>query len=642
MNAIDWTQTEKLFEKNLRFIESSQKIHTDISKLHHLNEDDYRILACEDGKGFTIEKKTEKGFVRMHSAYEPYREGKLLADALMTEENKGKTFVRFGLGFGYMLHYLAPFAKENNCEIVIYEPSYDVFNYFIRLFDISKLFKGYPIRLFVYEGSSEIYKVFPYAKDLPLATADSYGTLGYFNFYNSEILKCTDAIVQFFHSDLIQRNTGKYFNIDWAKHSISNLPYIFKGYGMESLMDTLKGKPAVLVAAGPSLNKNVHLLKEIQGKVFMVAVYSAFKTLEAHNIKPDMYMIVDAFQPYYPCKEDYPFSDIPLAILTIVNEKIFSNHKENNFIYLSDDPSTSSDFARILLKGIGRNIRSFASPGGSVAHLLASMLKFMGVSAIITIGLDLSYPSGSQTHAKEAFDGLEIDKAAFEEEIAKRDKVLVEDVFGNMIETDKALSSFIDSFATFAKKNLKNFEMIDATEGGAKIKHTKIMPLREAIDTYMSECTNHNFTKELIAKAKANGFVFDKNEQETVLDILDKLYLQCNNVLALNNEALEKAEKVLKLYRFNKIPTPKELVKPFAAFRKCIDEIVKNELAHEILTVMWVWKIQEDLAFKREEEPEELFYTRGMIYMLQQQKSGATVLVKTLEETIGKMKEERR
>jgi hypothetical protein len=289
MSNFDWTQTEALLEKNIRYIENSKKINADISKLRQLNEVDYRVLLCQDGVSCTIEKKTEKGFLRLHSAYEPQREGKLLAEKIIGEGNEGKLYVRFGFGLGYLYNYLLPLIDSQGGELVVYEPSYDIFNYFIRLFDISAIFKGRPVRLFVRESGDFVSDIYPYSTG-DKAKTYSQTILGYLKFFESEIEKCTKALTDFYLRGSSNRATKRSYGHKWAKNFILNIPSIFKSYGHMGLCNLLNGKPAIIVSAGPSLNKNIHLLKEVQGKVFIISAYSAIKTLEANDIKPDLFI----------------------------------------------------------------------------------------------------------------------------------------------------------------------------------------------------------------------------------------------------------------------------------------------------------------------------------------------------------------
>jgi hypothetical protein len=323
----------------------------------------------------------------------------------------------------------------------------------------------------------------------------------------------------------------------------------------------------------------------------------------------------------------------------IVQKNFFEIHEKNNFIMIQGSSAAQNDLMRIVLDDIQKNTSALGSPGGTVAHCVASFLEFAGAGTIILLGQDLAYPGG-KTHAEESFDGLDLDKEEFEKKIMARDMVTVEDVHGGTVQTDKAFSVFIEQFEGFAEMYKNKFTLVDATEGGAKIKNTKIMTLRDAIDTYMKEFTDPGFTAGIIEQAKSQGFLFNENEQTKIKHTLEKMLAECKNIIELTDDALEKGQRVLKLYRFNRIPTAKELDKPFTAFRISVEEITKNKMMHEVLASSWVSSVQEEIAFRNDEETEEYFYTRVTSYLLAQQKEGAEVLSEALKETIEKLKAE--
>ncbi|MCL2215921.1 MAG: DUF115 domain-containing protein [Defluviitaleaceae bacterium] len=631
MLDIDWKQTEPLLEKNIRFIENSKKIYADTSKLRHLNETDYRILLCEDGVSLTIEKKTERGFIRMHSAYEPHREGQLLAQRLVGEENNGKLYIRFGFGFGYLYNYLLPLAEKQDSHVIIYEPGYDIFNYFIRLFDISKLFSGYSVRMFVSDSLNDVHKMFPYFNDAPRAKTYSGHIIGYYYFFRNELESYVKVIERFFRDDMMSRNTMRYFAEKWAMNTIQNMHCIFKSPWYGGFKGVLESKPAILVSAGPSLNKNVKLLKEVQGKVFIAAAYTAIKTLEANGIKPDIFMALDGNQFPYTVEDDYNLTDISLMLHPVVPHDMFEHHQENNFIFIE-----YSGFIGDLLRKIGKTIETFNIEGGSVAHSVASFLKYMGAGTIVMLGQDLAF-TGGQHHAKEYLEGQDkFGEDVYEQQISDSNE-MVEDVYGEMVETNAAFSQYRRQFEQIAEANLKNFEMIDATEGGAKIKHTKIMTLRDAIDTYMTEYTDPTFTSGLIRQARENGMLFDDSEKAKIVALLEKMVDQCANIEELTDEALEAAEKVLKLFKFNKIPTNQELAKPYLTYRSVlVEKILKNDLVINAINPKFMADYIEDETMRREEDHEAHFFVRTTCDMLTQQRD----TVKDFQQKLQKVLEE--
>ena len=75
--------------------------------------------------------------------------------------------------------------------------------------------------------------------------------------------------------------------------SLENLPLIAQAPNIHQL--SVKGvKDAIIVASGPSLNKNVHTLAKIQNEVFIVAALRSIQTLHDASIKPDLVIQLDA------------------------------------------------------------------------------------------------------------------------------------------------------------------------------------------------------------------------------------------------------------------------------------------------------------------------------------------------------------
>jgi hypothetical protein len=598
---IDWKQTEHLLEKNIRFIENSKKIHTDITKLRHLNEEDYRIVPCEDGANITIEKKMDTGFIRMHSLYEPQREGQLLAEKRADEDEEGCLYIFIGLGFGYMYNYLMPKIESKNATVIIYEPSYDVFNYFIRLFDISAIFKGYTLRLFVNDNVKTFSKIFSYITDASKVRINKIFTMGYYNFFRGEVAECAEQATNYVGKDKINKDTKEAFAYDWSTNPVRNFPYIIKSPWYGGSKNMLGGKPAILVGAGPSLNKNAHLLKELQGKVFIMAVYASIKTLEKHGIRPDMYIALDTRQPVYTIDSDYRVEDIPFLLHCHVPPELFKTHKENNFILWQE-----RGVLGIILRKLGKKIEMMPVHGVSVGIVAAEFLHYMGASTIVMLGMDLAF-TGGQAHSKEYFNAQDKLSEEIDKKIMAIDAMQTTDVYGEKVPTNMLFSGFVRQFEEFAQKHSDTIELVDATEGGAKVNRTKIMSFREAIDIYMKEYTDSTYTRKLIDRARTDGKLFDEADREKSIKLFEKTIKQCKKIIELSKEAEELGEKIIKMFRFNRIPTMRELAKPGTKYNKLILEIAENDIAMDSVLPDYSNDYLEAVEARREDVHDVLF-----------------------------------
>jgi hypothetical protein len=79
----------------------------------------------------------------------------------------------------------------------------------------------------------------------------------------------------------------------WQSNVFSNLPYIFDRYAIRSLFGEFKGAPAILVSAGPSLDKNVKWIESAKGRAVIVCVDTALRVLLNNGIEPDFVVAVD-------------------------------------------------------------------------------------------------------------------------------------------------------------------------------------------------------------------------------------------------------------------------------------------------------------------------------------------------------------
>jgi hypothetical protein len=122
--------------------------------------------------------------------------------------------------------------------------------------------------------------------------------------------------------------------------------------------------------------------------------------------------------------------------------------------------------------------------GGSVATDALFLLIMFGFKRIILTGLDLAFTNGAG-HTKS----FAIQKS---QEVIERTSVFeVEGYDGGRIATDFGMKHYLDWFENMAKEYDGKVELIDATEGGARINGTVMMPLCEAINKYC--CDNVDF-----------------------------------------------------------------------------------------------------------------------------------------------------
>lgn len=385
----------------------------------------------------------------------------------------------FGIGNGEYIRKLREINRE--MLIIVYEPSYSVFlanicdlnNEWIISDDGICVTVGREQMVSVYRIISQIvvYETVKYSK---LMTVPNYDKIFKDDF--EEINKIFRTAI---NNAYMSRNTIFMMQKAMNRNIYKNIPDFLCQYGMADLIDGFDAidkerVPAVIVSAGPSLDKNICDLKGAKGKAFIIAVDTALNPLARAGIKPDVAVTVDP-QKRIELFDNELVRDIPLVFGLKCNEKIKSMHQGMR-IYCDADGSIVYQYMKTMGK---RSI--LLETGGSVAHDAFSLAQRMGFKKVIFIGQDLAYPN-NQEHSADAYG----DKK--ENDINKLDDKVyfeVEDIHGGKVKTEYNMNMYRLWFER-AVMVYPDIKFIDATEGGAKKEGMEIMSLKEAI---ARECT---------------------------------------------------------------------------------------------------------------------------------------------------------
>ncbi len=382
----------------------------------------------------------------------------------------------FIIGVGNSL-YLSELAERTKEQVIIfvYEPSIQLFIDFLEHTDITRWVEKHKF-IFCVNG---IEKMDVESMRPVVETLLSYDMLSYYRSLvlpNYEVLFPDDTL-EFLKicrkaaaDRIIQRNTQKIFANVMAKNLFLNARYLLDGYKTTQLIQVIPNDiTGIVVAAGPSLNKNIKDLKEACGKALIIAVDTAIKPLLREGIKPDMVMIVDALKPLELFKVD-GMKELPLVSTMNAASEVLEYHTGKKFFY-----HEGYGFAEeILCKS--KEIVGGVSSGGSVATSAFSLLHKIGLTTIILVGQDLAY-SNNRMYADGTFeekmkevntDGMEMVEGNFEKKVPTA---------GDL---KKFLEWYNDTIAIIKKLDPR-FCVINATEGGAKIEGTEVMTLKEAI-----------------------------------------------------------------------------------------------------------------------------------------------------------------
>lgn len=426
----------------------------------------YKVLQVRNGDG---------NYINYNSAYDPYKEANKITQGIDYSINRSMV-VAVGVGLGYHLSEILNNLNPKSIILAI-EKDKGVLRNLLFHEDFSE--KILEEKIFFVTGTLEenelkgqlsqwVKKLYPNTFSIQpqiLPISD----LEYIRFCK-EVFRIIQELKD--NYTFLLGNDGD-DTLLGISNRIENLPQIIKNPGITDFIDKYKkiykGKPAIIISSGPSLDKNIHLLKEAKGKALLLACDASMSALKKHGIIPDAVSSVERVMITY--EKFYKNVKMPeetvLVAPAVVRPEIFKNFKTK----------TLSNFKH---EGIGAWFNAMTGNKGeiwtatSVAHHLFGLAVRLEADPIILVGQDLAYSPTGVSHVNEASVKQIVDFNNID--------VYVKDIWGKDIPT------------TFIWKNFKNmFEIaiksyegscIDATEGGARIEGTTIMPLREVIDMY--------------------------------------------------------------------------------------------------------------------------------------------------------------
>ena len=490
----------------------------------------------------------------------------------------------------------------------IYEPSVDVFRAIIEWIDIS--FLEEKDILVIGALNDKVWRDSIYT----LTTSDTIQTMKYLCVPNyerafaKEYAEYADVIKRISKASIMDTNVFIRFSEELTRNIRDNLKDIIRGSDLCEVMEKFpKGKPGILVSAGPSLNNNIDELKNAVGKALIVATDTALKPLINHGIRPDAFVTVDPSKPLVLFDNEEVWK-LPMIIMDTGNAQVVEKHKGKKFF-------------SITVAGIGRNIYDrfekeppLLETGGSVANNAFSFIRDCGCNPIILMGQDLAY-----TNMKSHADGTFRDKM---ENIntEERKYIEIEDIYGNPTLTTSDFKHYLEWFEEhISYLEDRGVEVIDATEGGAKIHGATLMTLKDAVARY---CTEEFETAKYFEEASD---VFNEKERKEVEDFL----LETPKILDKIKRKAKRGKQDYEdmIFRIRREEWGKELKSSLKKVEKLTNFLDEDET----MKLIQPYFAQYDLSYKQQIRRTDVNTTEGLLKMLDLGKEYMEKLVEVVD-----------
>ena len=403
MNSI-WNNNLKLF--NSRFPDlfnileetfqiTSFNLETQLPSLLIQTAKNGEVTASDNGK-------------LLHSAYNPSREAH--NSVFIPEVQEKSSIVFYGMGIGYHLVEAAKLILQNSNKkkLIVVEPNLEYFLASLQLIDWTEIFK---VEKLVLAINCPAESILPLIEDTTTINTTLQGVSDAFYFdiasftqHNQQYFECVKTIIsRNKHKNEINAATTKKFGKLWSNNCKKNAKYINQLEFINIYKNKFKDIPFVIVAAGPTLQKNLINLKKLYDskktknkEVIIVCVETALKILLKNKITPDFIILTD---PQFWAYRHIAGAQAPESILITelsTYPSVFRFNCKKIVLCASQFPNgkeieQKAGFSTEQIGDLGS--------GGSVASCCWNFAVFAGAKQIYLMGLDLSFPGG-QTHIK--------------------------------------------------------------------------------------------------------------------------------------------------------------------------------------------------------------------------------------------------
>lgn len=491
-----------VFENNIAAIEKKYGFLAEKIRKIDIDKASERMGLAQAANGMVIPWVNYQGRAwRLNSMQNPKEAAEIYADRYQIRLY-GIYFV-FGFSDGRCVRELLNKCDDTNL-IVVCEPDLELFAMICHQFDICDLVEEKRILFYLAEIESDAEIVLQQIVDYTRTKLLEFCILpGYDVLYHDTCEMFMDSVIERIRREVINKSTSFAFDRLIPQHTLFHMKNLLYHKNIEQLRQALAGYdvkevPAIIVAAGPSLDKNINILKQAQGKAFIIVVDAALRTVLKAGVRPDLVCTVD---PNSPDRflEGIDLEGIIWACTRTSRKWIAEQYGKEIFYY----GSFYRGWSEILTEELGYSIPSFVS-GGSVSSEAFMISLYLGFRKIVLMGQDLAF-TGGQSHTKEVVGTF----GDNDEYIHRRKIVEVEGIDGTILETDFQMWYYKQWFEKMIQVNQNQIEVIDATEGGAKIEGTVNQTLAETIE---QEC-NHELDVYEIEKSIPAAFSAEKQQE---------------------------------------------------------------------------------------------------------------------------------
>ncbi len=495
-----FTPTQKeLFNKN---IESLSNILLKES-LKEIKSSKFELILGKDNLDINLKDTSDNTFLyenvidEFNSMLNTYNDKYLLYPVL------------YFYGFGNGILFKALLQNKNHQHIVVFEKDIEIIWIMFHILDFSSELQN--SRLIVLENDklqaqdyTELCSSKPFFQFSRIYFLELMSH--YYERFHEDILGLNKKLAENFKNSIISHGNDPLDALQGIEQFVYNLPQMITHSSYKELLSKRKGisDTAIIVSTGPSLTKQLPLLKKYANKATIFCADSSYPILAKHDIKPDYVCMLERDEIVAECfNNDFGEfdKDIVFIVKSVTHPHTIKYLQKNNRAFIL--VSTYASFIQYLkLDYFG-----YFNMGFSVAHMNFLLTIHLKYKNIILIGQDLAYAKDGQTHS-QGFIHANLHNGDYERDL---DKFSTTAYGGNgKVQSSEIWTLFRHNF----EKDIVNIKMnyhittYNCTEGGARIEGTIEKPFLWACENLLDKDLNKPFEKlEPLSLNKQNEFL---------------------------------------------------------------------------------------------------------------------------------------
>lgn len=443
----------------------------------------------------------------IHSSYNPIKEAKKLAEKHYVPN---ALHILYGYGLGYFAKELYEKFQFGE-ELLVIDPFQTIEDKDERIYFIDK------------ENFEDIDKYLALMMNGGI-NVNYVESPNYNKFELETYAKVLEKVRNRKNSKKIENNTLNSLSNLWFENIIYNLYSATKDFSFKKLENNYD-VPIVIAAGGPSLTKQLELVKKYRDKMILISAGSTVNSLIQADVVPDYIVNIDGSKENIRHYKELSNLKIPYIYGFHSTHEVRELFSEEGYYFGQlninlDDEILSNIFEDDMVRVNG---------GTSVAVFCLALAVRMTTAPVALIGQDLAF-TNNISHAENNRNYKEI-------KLEQHDLKKVKGYYDDVVLSDPSLISMKEDFEMLMSNFDGSYTIFNCTEGGAKINEMEQMPFDEFCAKYAQKIVSKVKSEKKSDNVRGLKYIEYLKEQIKIIDSIQKVVN--NSLLILKKDKLK-------------------------------------------------------------------------------------------------------